>query len=124
MVAFLAAIVWLLLFMPHVNGQEVQINNIPLLYSVFLFGIMGAAISSMLSIAGRSVGTRIPQQLLAEIFTLARPVIGGVAALAIFAFLVSGLLQVGEIMPGLVLALSFAAGFSERLVMSAVETVT
>jgi len=56
--------------------------------------------------------------------TLARPVIGAVAALAIFAFLVAGLLQVNGVTPGIVLAISFAAGFSERLVMSAVEKVT
>lgn len=120
LVALLAAIIWLSVFMPSLNGQEIQINNRPLLFSVALFGIMGAAISGMFFVAGGSPA-RIPEQLSTEIITLTRPVIGVVAALVVFAFLVSGLLQVGEMTPGLVLAISFASGFSEQLVMRAVE---
>jgi hypothetical protein len=59
--------------------------------------------------------------------TLARQVVGVVAALAIFAFLTSGLLS-GVFAsvsptPPLVWAASFVAGFSERLVLRTVQAV-
>jgi 8-oxo-dGTP pyrophosphatase MutT (NUDIX family) len=146
MVAVLAAVGWLVLA-PHLDESaseadspespaseapagsqsipalEVQLDDRALLVSVALFGIMGASMSGILSLARATAGTRIPEQLLNSWFTLTRPVVGAVAALAIHAFLLSGLLVFGEETLGLVLAVSFAAGFSERLVVRAAESV-
>jgi hypothetical protein len=93
--------------------------------SVLLFGVMGAAISGFLSLSSGPTKHRIPEQLASHLVLLARLVIGGVSALVVYVFLISGILQLGpgDLKPGLVLAASFVAGFSERLVVRAVEAV-
>lgn len=146
-VAVLAAVAWLLLA-PHLVGSAsevdspespaseapagsqsipasgIQLDDRALLVSVALFGILGASISGILSLARATAETRIPEQLLKSWFTLSRLVVGAVAALAIHVFLLSGLVAFGERNLPLVLAVSFAAGFSERLVVHAAESVT
>ncbi len=104
-------------------APEIQLDDRALLVSVVLFGILGASMSGILSLARATVGTRIPDLLLSSWFTLSRPVVGAVAALAIHVFLLAGLLALGKTTLGLVLAASFAAGFSERLVTRAAESV-
>jgi hypothetical protein len=59
--------------------------------------------------------------------TITRPALGAAAGLGIYAFAVSGILNIdlnGEDAHLTVLALGFAAGFSERLVLSAVGAAT
>lgn len=107
-----------------IPASEVQLDDRAILVSVALFGIMGASMSGILSLARATATTRIPEQLLNSWFTLTRPVVGAVAALAIHVFLLAGLLALGRTTLGLVLAASFAAGFSERLVVRAAESVT
>jgi 8-oxo-dGTP pyrophosphatase MutT (NUDIX family) len=109
---------------PESPAPEVPLDNRALLASVALFGIMGASVSGLLSLAKATTGARIPDQLLNSWFTLTRPVIGAIAALAIHVFVLSGLLAFGEPTLRLVLAVSFAAGFSERLVVRAAESVS
>jgi 8-oxo-dGTP diphosphatase len=109
---------------PESDAPEIPLDNRTLLASIALFGIMGASISGLLSLAGATTDARIPDQLLNSWFTLTRPVVGAIAALAIHAFLLSGLLAFGETTIHLVLAVSFAAGFSERLVVRAAESVS
>ncbi len=109
---------------PESRAPEIPLDNRALLASVALFGIMGASVSGLLSLAGATTGARIPDQLLNSWFTLTRPVVGAIAALAIHVFLLSGLLAFGEPTLRLVLAVSFAAGFSERLVVRAAESVS
>lgn len=121
-IALSAVIIWAILAPPLVG--KAQMDDPELVISVVLFGAMGASISGIFSLAKGSSGVRIPDQLVNWWITLARIAVGAVAALAVYTFLVSGLLQVGKITPGLILAVSFASGFSERLVLRAVETVT
>jgi 8-oxo-dGTP diphosphatase len=105
-------------------GSLAQLNNRAILASVALFGIMGASMSGIVSLARNSAQDRIPQQLLSSWFTLTRPVVGALSASAIYVFLTSNLLAIGGMLSlGLILAVSFAAGFSERLVTRAVEQV-
>ena len=101
----------------------IAIFNKLLLFAVVLFGIMGASVSGTLSIARGASSQRIPEQLLSSWITLARPIVGAVAALALFTFVLSGLFQVGEVSLGLILAVSFASGFSERLLAGAIKSV-
>ena len=102
---------------------EIPLGDRALLASVALFGILGASMSGILSLASATAETRIPEMLLNSWFTSSRLVVGAVAALAIHVFLGSGLLAFGESNLPLVLAVSFAAGFSERLVVRAAESV-
>lgn len=146
LIGFLAVILWIAVASPLPGGvsmgdQEIAISaaeaeqmnekqtpvsmgDQEVAISAVLFGIMGAAMSGILSLARGSSGARIPEQLLGFFIVLARFGIAAVGALAVYAFLVAGLLpQLGEVSTGLVLAASFAAGFSERLVVRAVEEI-
>lgn len=91
--------------------------------AVLAFGVLGAAVSGMLSLA-RAGNKRIPELLGNWSASLARLAFGAASALAVYMFLLSGLLNVGTVATGAVLAVSFAAGFSERLVVRSVEALT
>ena len=91
--------------------------------AVVLFGIMGATLSGLLSTAQGAGSRRIPEQLLDARVTRARLAMGAMAAVAVTTFLISGLLNLGTLNGGLLLAAAFAAGFSERLVKRAVEAI-
>lgn len=107
-----------------IPAPELPLDDRALLASVALFGILGASMSGILSLASATAETRIPDLLLNSWFTSSRLVVGAIAALAIHVFLLSGLLAFGERNLALILAVSFAAGFSERLVVRAAETVS
>jgi hypothetical protein len=124
-VAFLSIVIWVLLA-PPLFGSQATTDQARLLVSVILFGIMGASTSGILSIANAaSTKVGIPQQLLESWITLARLLVGAIAALAVYAFLIAGLLDLGlgEIRIGLILSVAFAAGFTERLMIRVVEAV-
>ena len=91
--------------------------------SVILYGVLGAAFSGVLSLANASE-ERMPQLLLHLSAAMARVSLGAVAAYVVFTFVD------GEIVPfqaqnqNAILALSFAAGFSERLLVRAVKAAS
>lgn len=97
----------------------------PFIVSVLLFGVMGACLSGIFSLAGSGKGVTIPEMQVNFWITLSRPVVGAISALVIYLFLVSGL-----ILPNLnfsiagILSVSFAAGFTERIIIHAVKLVT
>lgn len=90
---------------------------------VILFGILGAAFSGVLSLANASE-KRIPQLLLHFSAAMARVSLGGVAAYVVFTFLNGGVLTFEAQNQNAILALSFAAGFSERLLVRAVKAAS
>ena len=88
-----------------------------------LMGGLGAACSGILALTRRGVEQRIPEQVTQAWATFTRLVVGMLAALLLYAILVAGLLKTdGQNGAGLILALSFVAGFSERLLNRAVES--
>jgi hypothetical protein len=87
---------------------------------VALFGALGGAFSGAISLL-RAAPKPIPQALVEGWTTLARPVVGAVGALAAFAFLVAGVLGIDG--AAAAYAVGFAAGFSERLVSRAAESL-
>jgi len=124
LIALMALAVWVGIVL---RGFRVDVAEAKLLPSVMLFGIMGASFSGILSLSKGVSQARIPEQLANTWITLARQVVGVVSALVAYSFLSSGLLKIGGIAfdnPHLILAVSFAAGFSERLVVRAAETLT
>ena len=66
---------------------------------------------------------RIPQQIVAGAITYARPLFGAAAALGVFAFLESGVIALHPNNVAATLAVSFAAGFTERFVVAAAGAV-
>jgi hypothetical protein len=94
---------------------------------VLLFGLLGACMSAILSVIRKETQADIPAQLSQGAVVFARPLFGAAAALALYLFIQSGLFKTGpihidETSTATVLGLSFIAGFTERLVVSVVET--
>lgn len=86
-----------------------------LIPTVVAFGILGGVISGIRSLSQKSSRKKIPGQLLSLWFMAARPLVGAVSAVVVFAALLSGLLAQDVISPELVVVFAFVAGFSERL---------
>lgn len=98
---------------------------VPLTFSVLLFGIMGACLSAIFSLAGGIKGIKIPKLQVNLWITLTRPVVGAISALVIYIFIASGILFPNQnLNTAGILSISFMAGFTERLIIRAVETVT
>jgi 8-oxo-dGTP pyrophosphatase MutT (NUDIX family) len=126
-IALVAGVVWLFL-VPRLWGNPLKADGLALIPSVICWGLLGSAFFSLTSVATDLRDVRIPDMLVNTSVTLARQVVGVVAALAIFVFLTSGLLlgvlASEELTPHLVLAASFVAGFSERLVVRTVQAAS
>ena len=106
--------------LPWVNpfsGMEISSWRMPA--SVALFGALGAACSAILSVAQTQTTQRIPEKLLNSWVTVLRPILGAMVALAAFALLQAEIITLGEVTSFKVLAVAFAAGFSDRLVTRA-----
>ena len=101
-----------------------SVLTMPTTFSVLLFGTMGACLSAIFSLAGGVKGIKIPKLQVNLWITLTRPVIGAISALVIFIFIISGILFPNQnLNTAGILSISFVAGFSERLIIRAVETV-
>jgi 8-oxo-dGTP pyrophosphatase MutT (NUDIX family) len=86
-----------------------------------LFGALGGSFSGAISLI-LAQPRRIPQGLAAGWTTMLRPVVGAAGGLAAFAFLAAGVLGIDGAQAAY--AVAFAAGFSERLVSKAAESLT
>ena len=103
-------------------------NNI--LFGVILFGLLGGVFSAANKIPSKKNPSRIPEQAYTILISIFKVVIGGVSALFIYVFIQSSFF--GEILQFNILnissytyyVISFAAGFSEKLVLRAVSTIT
>ena len=105
-------------------GSEVSLSNFGLLIAIVLFGALGGCFSGVFSLSREAGEGSIPDQILSSWVTLARPAVGIIAALAMAGFLLSGIIQLGTLTIPLILAVSFAVGFSERLLIKALEMKT
>jgi hypothetical protein len=114
-IAILAILVWtpLLLFKSSLDTDS-GIFSPFLTLSSLLFGVLGACISGILRLEQGSTQQKIPEQLEHLVYTIARPLVGAVSALAVVIFVLVGILNIGAQTPGLYLAAAFIAGFSER----------
>jgi hypothetical protein len=91
---------------------------------VLLFGTLGGCLTSLLSAGKPSGVARIPEQRSQFLVAAARPLVGGAAALFAYALFAAGIVRLGTgERAAALLALAFVAGFSERLVTGAAESV-
>lgn len=98
---------------------------------VELFGTLGALFSVAITLTSQSVRARIPDQVVASFVTWMRPAIGAAAAVVGYLLFRGGLLigvfqgDAASTDPSIaVLLISFVSGFSERLVIGALDTIT
>jgi hypothetical protein len=96
-------------------------QNTLLLMSAVFFGALGGTASGLISVNRRSTKDKIPDQLLNSWSVIIKPIFGAISALVVTMFLLSGLLQLGNLTDYLVYAFSFVAGFSERFFLRLVE---
>jgi hypothetical protein len=123
LIALLLAVLAVLVLTPPTLSEDQRVERASDLAAVALFGCLGASLSAITSITQLSIG-HIPHPRFLSSVTMMRPVVGAAAALGLYVFLASGLLNLGgRLTVGPVLAASFAAGFSERLIIRTVESV-
>jgi hypothetical protein len=101
------------------------VESVALSLSAIILGTLGACTSGIISLANSSTQERVPEKLLRSWITIARPLVGAISALAIVIFVFEGFFDGGsanpESMNTFVHAAAFAAGFSERLLISTVD---
>jgi len=104
---------------------------------IAIFGLLGATVSGMLRASDSGQSARIPELTAAIRVTFMRILMGGASAVVLYVFLRSSLATalgqslfseaiakaIEQLQPYTAYALAFVAGFSERLVLRAVEAV-
>lgn len=104
------------------DGQSLSLTP-TLLSKILMLGALGGAISAVQPLKLASGRMSVPNVLRQAPMTFVRPLVGAGAALAVYWFVQAGLIQIGGGGQAGLLAISFASGFSERLVMRAVEAM-
>lgn len=89
---------------------------------VLAFGALGAAISGTQKVEHDSGSLRALEQILGYWLALVRMVIGAISAFIVSIFLFSGIVDPALLSLAVVLGISLAAGFSERLALRAIST--
>ncbi|WP_089882189.1 hypothetical protein [Halogeometricum limi] len=99
-----------------------------LLVTAVLFGVLGAATSGILSLSDVLGTASVPDHVGTIWLSVGRLVVGGAAALSLVVFFIAGIFElvfrIDSASPSLLLAVAFVGGFSERLLVRAVEAVT
>lgn len=106
------------------NASQVSSSNWLFWITIGLFGAVGGAISGLYGLKqAYSTQSDIPERVLNTWLTIAKPVIGFAAAIIIAMFLIVGLVQATNLTMSnyLIYAMAFISGFSERLIIGAVE---
>lgn len=124
-ICFAVCMTWLVCGSVQLQAHpDVGVFNQWLIAGCAPFGILGACLSAIISLARLPLSGNLPERLLSLKFMFARTLTGAVAAIVIHIFVSGGLLPLVEnVEIEQVLAISFVAGFSERLLTKAVETV-
>jgi hypothetical protein len=111
------------------NGETTQtppvVTSAGFAVFVALSGMVGASLFGMRSLQKKRVSTKVAQRITGLAITWARGLIGAISALVFYFFLQTPFVgDLGGITPALMIVVGFAAGYSERMVSRAVETVS
>jgi hypothetical protein len=86
---------------------------------VLAWGILGGAVSAILSVIGGAAQSRVPDTIRAGVITGIRPWFGAAGAMAAYVFLFSGALGIDSPSVAGIFGVAFAGGFSENLIVRA-----
>ena len=103
--------------------DDVQVTVGMVLVSGVLMGFFGGLLSFAFSWLRAALPARIADPQAQRWLGFARPAIGAAVAVPIVLFTESGLINLGQLSPALVLALCFCGGFSERWFVAHIERV-
>ncbi len=111
------------------NGETTQaepvVTSAGFAAFVALSGMVGASLFGMRSLQKKRVSTKVAQRITGLALTWARGLIGAISALVFYFFLQTPFVgDFGGITAALFIVVGFAAGYSERMVSRAVETVS
>jgi uncharacterized membrane protein len=101
---------------PYDNRQQVLL--------VILFGILGACLSVSQGLLSADVSAKIPAQQIGAFVVWMRPAIGAAAALLALALLNAKVLTFDPAVPGITYLFAFAAGYSERFIVGAIDKIS
>jgi 8-oxo-dGTP pyrophosphatase MutT (NUDIX family) len=130
-VAFIVVLLLLLFWLiTRVIDPGISQNTLILLHCP-LFGMLGAIFSAALKVQATSQSSRIPELLNARVIATLRLFIGGISAFIIYIFInsqfVSSLFKLDPKLTTTYIYsfyfIAFVAGFSERLVLTAIDVV-
>ena len=104
---------------------EIESGSLQMFSLLFLFGMLGGALSTALTLARSPSRSPLPDQFLERWVAFMRPLLGGVAATVVYiAFLaLDASIDIKGNRGATFIALAIASGFSERLVLSAMEKI-
>lgn len=105
--------------------EEAAATNLLFWFTIGLFGAVGGSTSGLLGLREAfTSNSGTPERVLNKWITIAKPVVGFAAAVIITLFIKGGLLQVENIAVNnyVIYAMAFISGFSERLIIGAVQT--
>ncbi len=103
--------------------DDVQVTVGMILVSGVLMGFFGGLVSFAFNWLRADLSARIPDLRAQRWLSFARPAIGAAVAVPIVLFVESGLINLGQLSPALVLALCFLGGFSERWFVGQIERI-
>ncbi len=109
---------------PGTISTSISTTNLLFWFTVGLFGGVGGSISGLLGLQDAfALNNDIPEKVLNKWVTIAKPVIGFSAAVIIAIFVIGGLVQVSNVTISnyVIYAMAFVSGFSERLIIGAVQ---
>jgi len=93
-------------------------------FAVILSGILGAVFSGFSSsMSSDQKNTRIPAELSTSTVTFARVALSMVSAVVVSIFLLSGVINLSKLSLELLLVVAFVSGFSDRLLLRAIESI-
>jgi hypothetical protein len=93
-------------------------------WTVVLAGLLGGLISAFTSTIGSDIRkSNIPTEISTQNITFARLMLASLSALAVTLFLTSGILSFGQLSYELIVAIAIASGFTERLLLRALNLV-
>jgi hypothetical protein len=104
--------------------DDVQVTVGMVLVSGVLMGYFGGLLSFAFSWLRATLPARIADPRAQRWLGFARPMVGAAVAVPIVLFTESGLINLGQLSPALVLALCFCGGFSERWFVAHIERVS
>jgi hypothetical protein len=98
-------------------------NKLPAILIAILFGTLGASVSVAQGLLKADLTGKIPEHKVSSFVILMRPPIGAAAAIVAVVLTEAGILHLSTDSQFVLMAVAFTAGFSERFIVGAVESL-
>jgi phage pi2 protein 07 len=126
----IAIVLWFLLLLPipiFINNENDPFGKffadspIKFWLAIVLAGVVGSILSSFTSTIGNEKGSSIPTELSSNVLAFSRLMVGALSAIVITVFLTADILSFQPENYAFILTIAIISGFSDRLLLSAIE---